>query len=76
MARGDRLEVEHRIVGSTVTYLHHGVDIGDGTVVHARPHDFRNPLGGGHVVRTSRAELKITIRPLTMCRNAAHTGVT
>ncbi|MFM8952875.1 MAG: lecithin retinol acyltransferase family protein [Planctomycetaceae bacterium] len=56
MPRGDRLEVEHRIAGSTVTYLHHGVDIGDGTIVHARPHDFRNPLGGGHVVRTSRAE--------------------
>jgi hypothetical protein len=56
MSRGDRLEVEHRIVGSTVTYLHHGVDLGDGTVVHARPHDFRNPFGGGRVVRTSLAE--------------------
>jgi len=56
MARGDRLEVEQRIVGSTVTYLHHGVDLGDGTVVHARPHDFRNPFGGGRVVRTSLAE--------------------
>jgi hypothetical protein len=56
MARGDRLEVEHRIIGSTVTYLHHGVDLGDGTVVHARPHDFRNPFGGGRVVRTSLAE--------------------
>jgi len=56
MARGDRLEVEQRIVGSTVTYLHHGVDLGDGTIVHARPHDFRNPYGGGRVVRTSLAE--------------------
>lgn len=56
MPRGDRLEVEHRIVGSTVTYLHHGVDLGDGTVVHARPHDFRNPFGGGRVVRTTAAE--------------------
>jgi len=56
MPRGDRLEVEHRIVGSTVTYLHHGIDIGDGTVVHARPHQFRNPFGGGRVVRTSLAE--------------------
>jgi hypothetical protein len=56
MARGDRLEVEHRIIGSTVTYLHHGVDLGDGTVVHARPHDFRNPFGGGRVVRTSLPE--------------------
>jgi hypothetical protein len=56
MPRGDRLEVEHRIAGSTVTYLHHGIDIGDGTVVHARPRDFRNPFGGGRVVRTSRAD--------------------
>lgn len=56
MPRGDRLEVEQRIVGSTVTYLHHGVDVGDGTVVHARPHDFRNPFGGGRVIRTSLAE--------------------
>ena len=56
MARGDRLEVEHRIAGSTVTYLHHGIDLGDETVVHARPHDFRNPFGGGRVVRTSRVE--------------------
>jgi len=56
MARGDRIEVEHRIVGSTVTYLHHGIDLGDGTVVHARPDDFRNPFGGGRVVRTSLAE--------------------
>jgi hypothetical protein len=56
MARGDRLEVEHGIVGSTLTYLHHGIDVGDGTVVHARPADFRNPFGGGRVMRTSLAE--------------------
>jgi len=56
MARGDRLQVEHRIAGSTVTYLHHGIDVGDGTIVHARPRDFRNPFGGGRVVRTSRAD--------------------
>jgi len=66
MPRGDRLEVEHRIADSTVTYLHHGIDIGDGTVVHARPHDFRNPLGGGHVVRTSRAEFAAG-RPVRVC---------
>jgi len=56
MARGDRLEVEQRIAGSTVTYMHHGIDVGDGTVVHARPDDFHNPFGGGRVVRTSRDE--------------------
>jgi hypothetical protein len=53
MARGDRLEVERQIAGSTVTYMHHGIDVGDGTVVHARPDDFQNPFGGGRVVRTS-----------------------
>ena len=56
MALGDRLEVEQRIGGTTVTYMHHGVDVGDGTVVHARPDDFRNPFGGGRVVRTAREE--------------------
>ncbi|MFM9058471.1 MAG: lecithin retinol acyltransferase family protein [Planctomycetaceae bacterium] len=56
MARGDRLAVERRVAGSTVTYSHHGIDVGDGTVVHARPDDFRNPFGGGRVERTSRAE--------------------
>jgi hypothetical protein len=56
MALGDRLQVERPIVGTTVTYMHHGIDVGDGTVVHARPDDFRNPFGGGRVVRTSRAE--------------------
>jgi hypothetical protein len=56
MAIGDRVEVERRIAGSTVTYLHHGIDVGDGTVVHARPDDFRRPFAGGRVVRTSLAE--------------------
>lgn len=56
MPRGDRLEVEQRIAGSTVTYMHHGIDLGDGTVVHARPDDFRNPFGGGRVVRSSRED--------------------
>jgi hypothetical protein len=56
MARGDRLRVERRLAGSTVIYMHHGIDVGDGTVVHARPHDFARPLEGGSVVRTSLAE--------------------
>lgn len=56
MARGDRLAVERTILGSTVTYLHHGIAVGDGTVVHARPDDFRNPLAGGRVVRTPLEE--------------------
>ncbi|MGB8853996.1 MAG: lecithin retinol acyltransferase family protein [Pirellulales bacterium] len=70
MPRGDRLEVERRIAGSTVTYLHHGIDVGDGTVVHARPRDFRNPFGGGHVVRTSRADFAEG-RPVRVCAEPA-----
>jgi hypothetical protein len=55
MARGDRLRVERRLAGSAVVYMHHGIDVGDGTVVHARPDDFRVPLAGGRVERTSLA---------------------
>jgi hypothetical protein len=67
MARGARLQVERRIVGTTITYMHHGVDLGDGTVVHARPDDVRNPFGGGRVVRSSRAEFAGDgeVRPVT-----------
>lgn len=56
MARGDRLQVEHQIIGSTVMYMHHAIDLGDGTVVHAKPHEFRRPFAGGKVERTSFAE--------------------
>jgi hypothetical protein len=56
MAKGDRLRVERRFAGSTVIYMHHGIDVGDGTVVHARPANFSQPLAGGSVVRTSLAE--------------------
>jgi len=56
MASGDRVRVERRLSGSKVVYMHHGIDVGDGTVVHARPDDFRRPLAGGRVERTSLAE--------------------
>ncbi len=56
MARGDRLEVVRRLVGSLVTYRHHGIDMGDDTVIHARPYTFRRPFSGGSVVRTSLKE--------------------
>ncbi|MFM7107217.1 MAG: lecithin retinol acyltransferase family protein [Planctomycetaceae bacterium] len=56
MARGNRLAVERGVAGTSVSYSHHGIDVGDGTVVHARPHDFRAPFGGGRVERTSLAE--------------------
>ena len=56
MACGDRLRVERRLTGSAVAYMHHGIDVGDGTVVHARPDDFRQPLAGGRVERTSLEE--------------------
>jgi hypothetical protein len=56
MARGDRLAAERRFAGSTVTYTHHGIDVGDGTVVHARPDDPERIFDGGRVARTSAAE--------------------
>jgi hypothetical protein len=56
MARGDRLGVERTFVGGLVAYQHLGIDLGDGTVVHARPDDFRKPFEGGRVVRTSCEE--------------------
>ncbi|MEI6241656.1 MAG: lecithin retinol acyltransferase family protein [Planctomycetia bacterium] len=56
MARGDRLGVERRFLGGLVAYRHMGIDVGDGTVVHARPDDFQRPFGGGRVVQTSFEE--------------------
>ena len=56
MARGDRIATERRFAGSTVGYTHHGVDLGDGTVVHARPDDPERIFDGGSVARTSLAE--------------------
>jgi hypothetical protein len=69
VARGERLEVRRWLAGTALPYWHHGIDMGDGTVVHARPHDFRNPFGGGSVVRTSLAEfaegreVRLTLEP-------------
>lgn len=56
MARGDRIRVERRLAGSGIAYMHHGIDLGDGTVAHARPDDFRRPFAGGRVERTSLEE--------------------
>ena len=56
MARGDRVQVERRIAGTAVSYMHLGVDLGGGRVVHARPDDVRDPFGGGRVERTTLAE--------------------
>lgn len=87
MAVGERLEVRRWLAGTAIAYWHHGIDMGDGTVVHARPHDFRNPFGGGSVVRTSRGEfangqeVRPTFEPPAMFppeevarRAAAHVG--
>ena len=67
MARGDRLAVERRFAGSTVTYTHHGIDLGDGTVVHARPDDPERIFDGGRVARTSLGEFAagVAIRVVT-----------
>lgn len=56
MARGDRIRAERRVVGPQVVYQHHGIDLGDGTVAHARPFHFARLFHGGGVVRTSRVE--------------------
>ena len=56
MARGDRLAAARRLVGGRVVYLHHGIDLGDGTVAHARPYQFSRLFRGGSIVRTSQAE--------------------
>jgi hypothetical protein len=55
MAHGDRLRVKRRLAGP-VCYRHHGIDVGDGTVIHARPDDPARLFGGGRVVRTSLEE--------------------
>jgi hypothetical protein len=87
MAAGERLEVNRWLAGTAFRYVHHGIDMGDGTVVHARPRDFRNPFGGGSVVRTSFAEfadgqeVRTTLEPPAefppeevASRAAAHVG--
>jgi len=53
MARGDRLAVLRRLSATGVPYTHLGIDLGDGTVVHAQPHDPARLFAGGRVVRTS-----------------------
>ena len=56
MAAGDRLVARRWFAGTLIPYLHHGIDVGDGTVVHARPDDPRRIFGGGRVVRTTLEE--------------------
>ena len=56
MASGDRVRVERRLKRLPIRYMHHGIDVGDGTVVHARPDDAGRLFGGGRIVRTSFAE--------------------
>ena len=56
MARGDRLAADRRLSGCGPTYVHYGIDLGDGTVAHARPHRFERLWAGGAVVRTSLEE--------------------
>jgi len=53
MARGDRLAVRRRVGGSGAAYTHFGIDLGDGAVAHAQPHDPGRPFDGGSVVRTT-----------------------
>jgi hypothetical protein len=75
MACGDALEVERLLAGTAVVYTHHGIDMGDGSVIHARPTDFANPFGGGAVVQTSWAEFAagrpVKIVPFAAARYSA-----
>jgi hypothetical protein len=59
MARGDRIAVERRLASTGVSYTHHGIDIGDGTVVHARPDCPERIFEGGRIDRTSHAEFAL-----------------
>ena len=56
MAAGDRLVTRRWLAGTLLPYMHHGIDVGDGTVVRARPDDPKRIFGGGRVVRTSLEE--------------------
>ena len=56
MARGDRITAERTFAGTSVTYTHHGIDLGDGTVVHARPDDPERIFEGGRVCLATRGE--------------------
>lgn len=56
MARGDRLQVRRRLFGLPLHYMHHGIDMGDGTVVHARPDDTHRLFAGGRIVQTTLDE--------------------
>ncbi|MFM7520749.1 MAG: lecithin retinol acyltransferase family protein [Planctomycetota bacterium] len=64
MARGERLAVARQVAG--IGYTHLGIDLGDGTVVHAQPDDPARLLSGGAVVRTSLAEFAAGAAPTTV----------
>ena len=44
MAQGERLEVRRRLIGSGIAYWHHGIDMGDDTVVLSLPQSERDLL--------------------------------
>ena len=56
MARGVRLAVERKLAGSALKYTHVGIDLGDGTVVHASPDDPARMFAGGRVTRVGLRE--------------------
>lgn len=49
MARGDQVYVMREVLGIPGVYEHHGIDCGDGTIIHYRK------MGEAQVTRTSRA---------------------
>lgn len=56
MPQGDRLAAVRRLAVSGIVYTHYGIDIGDGTVVHARPDRSEKLFAGGRVMQTSLEE--------------------
>jgi hypothetical protein len=44
VAQGERLEVRRRLIGSGIAYWHHGIDMGDDTVVLSLPQSERDLL--------------------------------
>lgn len=55
MSIGDHIQVKRKLVGP-LCYMHHGIEVDEGMVVHACPHNPNNVFGGGKIIKTSREE--------------------
>ena len=55
MSIGDHIQVKRKLVGP-LYYMHHGIEVDEGMVVHACPNDPVHVFGGGKVIKSSREE--------------------